>query len=85
MSVLCVDASLQGGGVVYKKEDPDRVLELTEGSDCERTRWICKTPWRVAIRHEWRFKAHIHVLEGEALILGLRWLIKNTENHGKRC
>ena len=40
--------------------------------------------WQTYIQHRSRLKAKISVLKFEALILGLRWFTRNTENLRKR-
>ncbi|CAN8063815.1 unnamed protein product [Agarophyton chilense] len=81
-TVLCVDASCWGGGVVYTAtEDP---LGLLTASADDKVQWINAQPWKLAIRHKWHKKSPIHILEGEACILGLRWALRQRKHFGKR-
>ena len=80
--VLCTDASLISGGFVYCRTS--FALTLCEAELEEQHNWIRKQKWNIAIRHKWRESLPIHILEGEALILTLRWLLRSRANHGKR-
>lgn len=73
--VICTDASLQGGGVVY---GPLRTGEEQEVLDAAETppEWVQRRKWTVAFGHKWKDAAAIHLLEGEAVLLGLRWLLR---------
>lgn len=83
--VLCTDASTKGGGVVYAHTLPSEVLPLVESDDVSfHVNWIKQQEWRVAIRHGWRQAAHVNILEGEAIVLGLRWLLRTLRHRDHR-
>lgn len=82
--VLCTDASLWGGGVVYSRVGEKISAELGEIAESKRAEFIRSQVWSLAIRHKWKTRRSIHILEGEALILGLKWLLRSKANFGKR-
>lgn len=46
--------------------------------------WLQSHTWKTAVAHKWKYPKHIHILEGEALILGLRWWCRTQNNLGSR-
>ncbi len=81
--ILCIDASSGGGGVVYTPATPRDYKSILSGHRIGQ--WVEGKPWKTAIRHRWKRGQHINVLEGKALVLGIRWLLRSQKNHGKRC
>jgi len=76
------DASKWGGGVVYAQDTLGiKFIDLSLEEQCQ---WIDKQAWSVAIRHKWEDDEFIHILEGRAVILALRWLGRNPSIHGTR-
>lgn len=103
--VICSDASMVGGAVVYTDISQTEALEFlanqskfkgcasflqVEGNKGKWIRmnqyphWLQSRQWKTAIRHRWKITKHIHILEGEAFILGLRWWCRSHQNLGKR-
>ena len=103
--VMCSDASMKGGAVVYTNISQAEGLgflsfqsrfrgcagflprEETKGKWLRINQypaWLRSRQWKTAVAHRWKATRHIHILEGEALILALRWWTR-TQNHlGKR-
>jgi len=82
--IVCTDASMIGGGVVYRTVSPEVCKQISHMSEEEYHTWISKQEWTTAIRYRWKETSKIHLLEGEALILGIRWILRNTKNMGTR-
>lgn len=103
--VLCSDASMVGGAVVYTEISQAEGLEFLRHqsrfkgcasflSDNETAgrwvrlsqypAWLQSRQWKTAVTHRWRSPKHIHILEGEAFILALRWWCRTQMNLGKR-
>ena len=80
--IICIDASSRGAGVVYSTADKGDYRHLLHGGSISE--WQRARNWKVAIKHRWQKEQHINILEGKALILGLRWFLRNTQNYGKR-
>ena len=82
--IICSDASTKGGGVVYFKSSREVARELYAMTGTGHESWIESRSWMTAIRHKWVETSHIHLLEGEALILAIRWFLRCNENLHKR-
>ena len=83
-TIICTDASLLGGSVVYFKATPCLARRVGNMNLAEREKWANSVSWCTAIKHKWCEKEQIHLLEGEALILGMRWLLRSKESLHKR-
>lgn len=80
--ILCIDASLIGGGVVYTTANAADYKALLGGQYIGE--WGLGRPWTTVIKHRWRTRQHINMLEGKALLLGIKWFLRNQNNFGKR-
>lgn len=69
--IMCTDASLTGGGVVYTRATPGVARRVGDMNLLDRQNWIKSVNWVTAFRHKWKEKEGIHLLKGEALVLGL--------------
>ena len=81
--ILCTDASLRGGGVVYCRS-PSVFPHATRTDLSSRVQFVREQKWHTAIKHKWRSEKPIHILEGEALVLGLKWFLRSQRNFGRR-
>lgn len=45
---------------------------------------VATSRWTTLISNRWTFPDRIHILEGQSLILGLRWLARQSKRHGSR-
>lgn len=80
---ISTDASLWGAGVTYAEMTDEEGQNMHQ--DPENVRDFVKSkPWKLAVRHKWKKTEKIHILEGEAVLLGIRWALRNQANHGKR-
>lgn len=85
--VICTDASLTGGGVVYcdaPTEFGRNSMFLQSKTDQDREVWVRAQSWKTAIRHKWYKPRPIHILEAEAILLALRWFTRDGENLNRR-
>ena len=82
--VMCTDASNHGGGVVYTRCDTDTSTRVSQKPFEESREWVKEQKWITSIKYKWKEEERIHLLEGEALVLGVRWFIRTSANHGKR-
>ena len=103
--VVCSDASMIGGAVVYtdisRAEGLEFLRHQSRFKGCasflskdeaagkwirlsQYPTWLQSRQWRTAIAHRWRSPKHIHILEGEAFTLALRWWCRTQNNLGKR-
>ena len=83
-TVVCTDASEKGGGVSYCRAKPAEVRDLVHFEREEMDKWVKDQNWVDSVSHKWTRKVYIHLLEGEALVLGLKWLLRAKKNYGKR-
>lgn len=82
--VICTDACNYGGAVVYTRLDKGESFQLLHSSFDDKTNWVKRQNWHVAIKHRWIKRQHIHVLEGEAIVLAVRWMVRKATNHRRR-
>lgn len=83
--VICSDASLFAAGVVYKKVESKEVVgNLSKNNFEGRMAWVQSQNWSLAVRHKFEHSGPIHLLEGEAVILALRWVLRNTQYFNQR-
>ena len=78
--IICAHASSKRGGFVYFQSSRDTAKVLYAMSDDDRERWIISRSWRTARRHKWVETRHIHLLEGETLILWIIWFLRCGES-----
>lgn len=81
--VMCTDASQSGGGVVYSRCDTEISTKVSQMSFDQYEEWIRKQEWLTSIKYKWKEEEPIHLLEGEALVLGVRWFLQTKSNYGK--
>jgi len=82
--VLCTDASNEGGGVVYYRTTSEVSIRVSHMDIEEYHQWIRRREWITCIRYRWKELEKIHLLEGEALILGIRWFLRDVSNMATR-
>ena len=83
-TIVCTDASNWGAGVVYCRTTKEEARALLEKGGEAQDGWIRRQEWTTAISHPWEKSVYIHLLEGEATIIGLKWLLRARRNLGKR-
>ena len=69
---------------MYVNASPDVVRRVAGINLKEREAWTDEIKWQTCIKHKWKLKGIINVLEFEALIRAVRWFTRNTENLQKR-
>jgi hypothetical protein len=80
---LAMDTSLQGGGVTYTEITEEEFLSMHQVAD-HVGRFARRKIWKTAIAHKWDYQGRIDILEGEAVLLGLKWLLQDSGYRGKR-
>jgi hypothetical protein len=80
---IATDASLRGCGVTYTQLTVEESVEMAGGEDVVAA-FARRKEWHTAISHRWAYRGRIDILEGEAVLLGLKWFLRNLENRGKR-
>jgi hypothetical protein len=80
---LATDASLLGGGVTYTYVSAAECLAMHKNADHVGTFTRCKV-WKTAVTHKWEYRGRIDILEGEAVLLGLKWFLRDFKHQGKR-
>jgi len=87
---LATDASNPLGAVTFTRSTRNDLLALlstcryNDGPLSHRNAsfFALNSTWETALTHEWRREEHINVLEGESILLGVRWAIeKGAGNH----
>ena len=71
--IMCIDASLSGAGVVYAEANNNDYLGILRGEDIGE--WAKRRAWKTAIKHRWRKKQHINVLEGKGITSGHKMVL----------
>jgi len=88
--VLAIDASEQSGAVTFTQSTRHNILALLSNcryingplSHPDASSFALNSRWNTALTHEWRREEHINILEGESILLGLRWAIeKGADGH----
>lgn len=79
-TVLCTDASLQAGTVVYTTLGSMDPINVWKDTTAELEELVKNSHWKLVVQHSWRKPATIHLLEGEAVIIALKWLLR-TQDH----
>lgn len=76
--MLCSDASLSGGAALYSEHiDWHRTqthIYTNKADAVSYTSSIPNVKWKRIAQVHWKYKKHINVLEGLALLIGIRWL-----------
>ena len=80
---MATDASSKGGGVVYAPSSELEALELLKGN-LAIDKFVPARQWTCAISHKWRKPGRIDILEGEAVILGIKWILRSRHRFHKR-
>ena len=96
--MIATDASMLGGGVVYKWMSYQDVSHLVSSRvyssaystldstviKVERPRINLKDKWLPARAIEWMYTDHINILEGQAILAACRWIAKFPKDHNSR-
>ena len=82
---ICVasDASETGAGVVYSSLTIKEWEEIEKG-ESQTAEIVASKSWKTAIRHKWEYLDQIHILEGHAVVLGLKWILRSKRFQGSR-
>ena len=77
--MLCSDASIQGGSSLYTPYTPYDAVDDTRTTNYSMVvntdARLPEEHWSLIHQCRWRYKKHINVLGGRALLTGLRWLL----------
>jgi len=78
--MLCSDASMDGGASLYSESELVHPIQSTLVS---KARDALDTPidlqekkWKTIWKGKWKYRKHINVLEGRALLTGVRWMTR---------
>jgi hypothetical protein len=74
---------LRGGGVTYTDISEEECLSMQQGAEHVR-RFARRKRWKTVIAHKWDYQSRIDILEGEAVLLGLKWLLRDSGHRGRR-
>ena len=84
--MLCSDASMLGGAALYTDHvDWHRTqtcIYTNKQEAVEYTNPLPSLTWKQITQVRWAYKKHINVLEGVAVLLGLRWMGRNSHLRG---
>jgi len=87
---LATDASTHSGATTFARSNRNALLSLLSTckynsgplSHPDASMFSINSAWETALTHKWRREEHINVLEGEAILLGVRWAIEQgAGNH----
>ncbi|MEM7281757.1 MAG: hypothetical protein AAF438_09040 [Pseudomonadota bacterium] len=84
--MLCSDASMDGGASLYAPFSLWHVNQDSLLHHVDRTVSSDDRPpdakWKLIHKQRWKFKKHINVLEGRAILTGVRWLARQQQKLG---
>jgi len=89
--IIATDACPRSGAVTFAQSSREELLGLLSTcrynnggplSHPEASKFALRKAWKTALKHDWRRDEHINVLEGEIILLALRWAIDHgSQNH----